>query len=338
MIIVMKRNASGESISQITTIIEENGLSAHLSQGEEVTIIGVVGNKDKLDTCAIQLNPSVERIVPITESYKLSNRKFHPVPSGFSVKNTSIGADTMTIMAGPCAVETEEQLLSIARAVKASGATLLRGGAFKPRTSPYSFQGLEEEGLQFLKTASDETGLATICEVTSAHAIEAAVKYVDMLQIGARNMQNFELLKEVGKSGLPVLLKRGLSATIDEWLNAAEYIMSEGNSRVALCERGIRTFETATRNTLDLSAVCVLKEKTHLPVIVDPSHATGVRSYVEPLAKAAVACGADGLMIEVHNNPAKALSDGPQSLDFAQFNSVMNDLKPYIALSGRTLA
>lgn len=338
MIIVMKPNASVESISQITTIIEKNGLSVHLSQGEEVTIIGVVGNKEKLDTCAIQLNPSVERIVPITESYKLSNRKFHPAPSGFTVKNTSIGADTMTIMAGPCAVETEEQLLSIARAVKASGATLLRGGAFKPRTSPYSFQGLEEEGLQFLKTASDETGLATICEVTSAHAIEAAVKYVDMLQIGARNMQNFELLKEVGKSGLPVLLKRGLSATIDEWLNAAEYIMSEGNSRVALCERGIRTFETATRNTLDLSAVCVLKEKTHLPVIVDPSHAAGVRSYVEPLAKAAVACGADGLMIEVHNDPAKALSDGPQSLDFAQFDSVMNDLKPYIALSGRTLA
>lgn len=337
MIIVMKPDASPESISQITTVIEGCGLNVHLSHGEEVTIIGVVGDKTKLDTCAIQLNPSVEKIVPITESYKLSNRKFHPLPTGFSVKNTFIGADTMTVMAGPCAVETEEQLLSIARAVKAAGATFLRGGAFKPRTSPYSFQGLEEEGLQFLKTASKETGLATICEVTSAHAINAAVKYVDMLQIGARNMQNFELLKEVGKSGLPVLLKRGLSATIDEWLNAAEYIMSEGNSRVALCERGIRTFETATRNTLDLSAVCVLKEKTHLPVIVDPSHATGVRSYVEPLAKAAISCGADGLMIEVHNNPAKALSDGPQSLDFPQFDALMSNLKPYITLSGRTL-
>lgn len=335
MIIVMKPNASTESVSQVTSIIKDCGLSVHLSKGEEVTIIGVVGNKSKLDTCAIQLNPSVEKIVPITESYKLSNKKFHPMPSGFSVKDTVIGPDTMTIMAGPCAVETEEQLLSIARAVKAAGATLLRGGAFKPRTSPYSFQGLEEEGLKFLKTASMETGLATICEVTSAHAIEAAVQYVDMLQIGARNMQNFELLKEVGKSGLPVLLKRGLAATIDEWLNAAEYIMSEGNENVALCERGIRTFETATRNTLDLGAVCVLKEKTHLPVIVDPSHATGVRAFVEPLAKAAVACGADGLMIEVHNDPAKALSDGPQSLNFEQFDSLMTNLKPYIALSGR---
>ncbi len=337
MIIVMKPNAPTDQIQQVTQIIEQCGLTVHLSQGEEVTIIGVVGDKAQLDTCAIQLNPSVERMVPITESYKLSNRKFHPQSSGFTVKHTSIGPDTITVMAGPCAVETEEQLLLIARAVKAAGATLLRGGAFKPRTSPYSFQGLEEEGLKFLKTASQETGLATICEVTSAHAIELAMQYVDMLQIGARNMQNFELLKEVGKSRLPVLLKRGLSATIDEWLNAAEYIMSEGNEQVVLCERGIRTFETATRNTLDLSAVCVLKEKTHLPVIVDPSHATGVRSYVEPLAKAAVACGADGLMIEVHNNPAKALSDGPQSLNFDQFSKLMNELKPYIHLSGRTL-
>lgn len=337
MIIVMKPNASKESIAQVTEVITGAGLSVHLSQGEEVTIIGVVGNKALLDPCAIEVNPAVEKIVPITESYKLANIKFHPSPTSFPVKNTVIGGDTMTVMAGPCAVETEEQLISIAHAVKKSGATFLRGGAFKPRTSPYSFQGLEEEGLRFLKAASQETGLATICEVTSSHAIEAAVQYVDMLQIGARNMQNFELLKEVGKSGLPVLLKRGLAATIDEWLNAAEYIMSEGNERIALCERGIRTFETSTRNTLDLSAVCVLKEKTHLPVIVDPSHATGVRSYVAPLAKAAVACGANGLMIEVHNNPAKALSDGPQSLDFAQFDTLMEELKPYIALSGRTL-
>lgn len=338
MIIVMKPGASKESITEVTTAIETSGLIVHLSQGKEVTIIGVVGDKTRLDTRSIQLNPFVEKIVPITESYKLSNRKFHPLPSGFAVKNTTIGPDTMTIMAGPCAVETEEQMLSIARAVKAAGATMLRGGAFKPRTSPYSFQGLEEEGLRFLKTASEETGLATICEVTSAHAIELAEDYVDMLQVGARNMQNFELLKEVGKSSLPVLLKRGLSATIEEWLNAAEYIMSEGNEKVALCERGIRTFETATRNTLDLSAICVLKEKTHLPVIVDPSHATGVRHYVEPLAKAAVACGADGLMIEVHNNPAKALSDGPQSLNFPQFESVMTNLSGYIVLSGRKLS
>lgn len=337
MIIVMKNNADETSVKNIISQVEGKGLKTHLSQGEEVLIIGVVGDKSKLDTAAISNNPMVEKIVPITESYKLSNRKFHPEPMSFSVGNTFIGPNNVTIMSGPCAVETEEQLLSIARAVKKSGATILRGGAYKPRTSPYSFQGLEVEGLKYMQTASQETGLATICEVTSAHAVESAERYVSMLQVGARNMQNFELLKEVGRTGMPVLLKRGLAATIDEWLNAAEYIMAAGNSKVALCERGIRTFETATRNTLDLSAVCVLKEKTHLPVIVDPSHATGVRDYVAPLAKAAIACGADGLMIEVHNDPAHALSDGPQSLNFQQFDSVMQSLKPYIALSGRTL-
>lgn len=337
MIIVMKPNADDAAIREVTSLVESSGLAVHLSKGEEVTILGVVGDKSKLDSCAIQLNPQVERIVPISESYKLSNRKFHPLPTTFPVKNTQIGGENLTVIAGPCAVENEDQMICIAHAVKAAGATMLRGGAFKPRTSPYSFQGLEEQGLRYLKAASQETGLATICEVTSLHAIESAVQYVDMLQVGARNMQNFELLKEVGKSGLPVLLKRGLCATIDEWLNAAEYIMSEGNERIALCERGIRTYETSTRNTLDLSAVCVLKEKTHLPVIVDPSHATGVRSYVEPLAKAAVACGADGLMIEVHNDPARALSDGPQSLNFEQFDHLMNHLAPHIALAGRKL-
>lgn len=337
MIIVMKPNAEESAVKKIITKIEEKGLHTHLSQGEEVLIIGVVGDKSKLDTNAICALPSVEKIVPITESYKLSNKKFHPEPMEFSVGSTKIGPNNITIMSGPCAVETEEQLLKIAHAVKKSGATILRGGAYKPRTSPYSFQGLEVEGLKYMQTAAKETGLSTICEVTSAHAVESAEQYVSMLQVGARNMQNFELLKEVGRTGMPVLLKRGLSATIDEWLNAAEYIMAAGNSKVALCERGIRTFETATRNTLDLSAVCVLKEKTHLPVIVDPSHATGVRAYVEPLAKAAIACGADGLMIEVHNDPAHALSDGPQSLNFEQFDSVMNNIKPYIELSGRTL-
>lgn len=337
MIIVMKPNAEESAVKKIITKIEEKGLHTHLSQGEEVLIIGVVGDKSKLDTNAICALPSVEKIVPITESYKLSNKKFHPEPMEFSVGSTKIAPNNITIMSGPCAVETEEQLLKIAHAVKKSGATILRGGAYKPRTSPYSFQGLEVEGLKYMQTAAKETGLATICEVTSAHAVESAEQYVSMLQVGARNMQNFELLKEVGRTGMPVLLKRGLSATIDEWLNAAEYIMAAGNSKVALCERGIRTFETATRNTLDLSAVCVLKEKTHLPVIVDPSHATGVRAYVEPLAKAAIACGADGLMIEVHNDPAHALSDGPQSLNFEQFDSVMNNIKPYIELSGRTL-
>ena len=337
MIIVMKPNAEESAVKKIITKIEEKGLHTHLSQGEEVLIIGVVGDKSKLDTNAICALPSVEKIVPITESYKLSNKKFHPEPMEFSVGSTKIGPNNITIMSGPCAVETEEQLLKIAHAVKKSGATILRGGAYKPRTSPYSFQGLEVEGLKYMQTAAKETGLATICEVTSAHAVVSAEQYVSMLQVGARNMQNFELLKEVGRTDMPVLLKRGLSATIDEWLNAAEYIMAAGNSKVALCERGIRTFETATRNTLDLSAVCVLKEKTHLPVIVDPSHATGVRAYVEPLAKAAIACGADGLMIEVHNDPAHALSDGPQSLNFEQFDSVMNNIKPYIELSGRTL-
>ena len=317
MIIVMKPNAEESAVKKIITKIEEKGLHTHLSQGEEVLIIGVVGDKSKLDTNAICALPSVEKIVPITESYKLSNKKFHPEPMEFSVGNTKIGPNNITIMSGPCAVETEEQLLKIAHAVKKSGATILRGGAYKPRTSPYSFQGLEVEGLKYMQTAAKETGLATICEVTSAHAVESAEQYVSMLQVGARNMQNFELLKEVGRTGMPVLLKRGLSATIDEWLNAAEYIMAAGNS--------------------NLSAVCVLKEKTHLPVIVDPSHATGVRAYVEPLAKAAIACGADGLMIEVHNDPAHALSDGPQSLNFEQFDSVMNNIKPYIELSGRTL-
>lgn len=240
-------------------------------------------------------------------------------------------------MAGPCAIESREQLLETASAVKKAGATFLRGGAYKPRTSPYSFQGLEEEGLKYMKEAREMTGLNVICEVTSAHAIEAAVKYVDMLQIGARNMQNFELLKEAGKSKVPVLLKRGLSATIDEWLNAAEYIISEGNSNIVLCERGIRTYETSTRNTLDISAVPVIRAKSHLPIIVDPSHATGVRAYVEPLAKSAVAVGADGLMIEVHPCPACALSDGPQSLTFEQFHTLMEDLRPFASLVGRKL-
>ena len=338
MILVMKNNISDAELGSVVQEIENAGLHTHISKGEEVTIVGLIGDKSKIDVTSLEANPSVEKVLQVTESYKLANKKFHPDPTGFAVKNTYIGPGPMTVMSGPCAVESEEQLLTIARAVKAEGATILRGGAYKPRTSPYSFQGLEEDGLRYMQTASKETGLATICEVTSAHAVESAYKYVDMLQVGARNMQNFELLKEVGKTNMPVLLKRGLCATIDEWLNAAEYIMAGGNEKVALCERGIRTYETSTRNTLDLSAVCVLKERTHLPVIVDPSHATGVRAYVEPLAKAAIACGADGLMIEVHNDPAHALSDGPQSLDFDQFHSVMTDLKPYISLANRTLA
>lgn len=336
MIIVMKPKAPKASIEHVMEIIRENGLETHLSEGKQVTIIGVVGDKTRLNLSNLEIAPDVDKIVPITESYKLSNRKFHPEPTSVQVGNTFIGPGRLTIMAGPCAIESEEQLLLIAKSVKKAGASFLRGGAYKPRTSPYSFQGLEEEGLRYMKKAQEETGLATVCEVISESSIDAAVKYVDMLQIGARNMQNFQLLREAGQSGLPVLLKRGLSSTIDEWLNAAEYIIAEGNRNVVLCERGIRTYETATRNTLDISAVPVLKSKSHLPVIVDPSHASGVRAYVAPLAKCATAAGADGLMIEVHNNPACALSDGPQSLTFAQFDELAKELKAYAALSGRS--
>lgn len=336
MIIIMKPNASDEAVKKVTSVIESKGLQVHLSKGTEVTIVGVVGDKSRLQGSNIEISEGVEKVVSVTESYKLANKKFHPDDSIIPVGNTTIGPGNLTIMAGPCAIESKEQLMETAFAVKKAGATFLRGGAYKPRTSPYSFQGLEVEGLKYMKEAREATGLNVICEVTSLHAIEAATQYVDMLQIGARNMQNFELLKEAGKSGLPVLLKRGLSATIDEWLNAAEYIIAEGNPNVVLCERGIRTYETATRNTLDISAVPVIRSKSHLPMIVDPSHATGVRAYVAPLAKAAIAAGADGLMIEVHPCPACALSDGPQSLTFDAFSELTKELRPYAQLSERS--
>ncbi len=336
MIIIMKPGASKEAVKKITDLIESKGLQAHLSQGSQVTIVGVVGDKTKLAGSNVEVSEGVDKVVAVTESYKLVNKKFHPEDSVVKVGNTCIGPGTLTVMAGPCAIESKKQLLDTAFAVKKAGATFLRGGAYKPRTSPYSFQGLEEEGLKYMKEAREATGLNVICEVTSAHAIEAAVNYVDMLQIGARNMQNFELLKEAGKSGMPVLLKRGLCATIDEWLNAAEYIISEGNPNIVLCERGIRTYETSTRNTLDISAVPVIRSKSHLPIIVDPSHASGVRAYVKPLAKAAVAAGADGLMVEVHPCPACALSDGAQSLTFDDFEQFMKDLRPYAQLENRS--
>ena len=335
MIIVMKPAAVREDVQNVVRIIESRGLIPHLSEGSQVTIIGVVGDKQKLANSNLEILPGVDRIMAVTESYKLASRKFHPDPTTVKVGSQLIGPGHLTIMSGPCAIESREQLLSTARAVKAAGCTFLRGGAYKPRTSPYSFQGLEEEGLQFMKEAREETGLRVVCEVTSSRAIESAVKYVDMLQIGARNMQNFELLKEAGRSGLPVLLKRGLSSTIDEWLNAAEYIMAQGNENVVLCERGIRTFETSTRNTLDLSAIPVIRSRSHLPIIVDPSHATGVRDFVKPLSKAAIAAGADGLMIEAHPCPAEALSDGPQSLTFDQLNDLCQELRPYAVLAGR---
>lgn len=335
MIVVMKSNSTDENIKNIIDTLHGLGLDAHLSKGEDLTIIGVVGDKSKFLAKNPQLMPGVERLVQISESYKLANKKFKPDPSIFNIGGVQIGGDSFVIMAGPCAVESKEQLLQSAIAAKAGGAQILRGGAYKPRTSPYSFQGLEEEGLAYMADVRDITGMPVISEVTSIRAIEAAKDYVDILQIGARNMQNFELLKCAGKSGIPVLLKRGIAATIDEWLNAAEYIMSEGNEKVILCERGIRTYETSTRNTLDISAVPVIKSKSHLPIIIDPSHATGVRDYVSPLSKAAAAVGADGLMIEVHPNPECALSDGPQSLNPLDFKQLCDELRPFVALSGR---
>jgi 3-deoxy-7-phosphoheptulonate synthase len=335
MIIIMKPNASEEAVLKIKQIIEDNGLQAHLSKGTQVTIVGVVGDKSKLLSANIELIEGVDKIVSVTESYKLVNKKFHPDDSVINVGTAKIGPGHFTMMAGPCAIENHDMLLETAFAVKKAGAQFLRGGAYKPRTSPYAFQGLEEEGLKFMQEAREATGLNIICEATSLRSLETAVKYVDMVQIGARNMQNFELLKEAGKAGVPVLLKRGLCATIDEWLNAAEYIASEGNPNIVLCERGIRTYETATRNTLDISAVPVIRSKSHLPVIIDPSHATGVRAYIEPISKASLAVGADGLIVEVHPCPACALSDGPQSLTFEQFDHLMDELKPYAELSRR---
>lgn len=336
MIVVMRPEATEENIQNVVKTIEYCGLKIHLSKGSQITIIGVIGDKSKLSKSNLELLTGVDKLVPVTESYKLSNKKFHIGASIIKVGNYEIGGKEIVIMAGPCAVENKEQLLASAHAVKKAGAQILRGGAYKPRTSPYSFQGLEEEGLKYMAEARNETGLAIVCEVTSLQAVETASKYVDMMQIGARNMQNFQLLKEIGKTDIPVLLKRGLCATIDEWLNAAEYIMSEGNPNVVLCERGIRTYETATRNTLDISAIPVIKSKSHLPIIVDPSHATGIRSFVDPLSKASIAAGADGLMIEVHPNPSKALSDGAQSLNPESFLNLTKDLKPLIELMGRS--
>lgn len=338
MIIIMKPDASEEAVGKITHLIESKGLQAHLSKGTEVTIVGVVGDKSKLQDANIELLEGVDKIVAVTETYKLVNKKFHPEDTVITIGTAKIGPGHLTMMAGPCAIENHDMVLETAFAVKKAGAQFLRGGAYKPRTSPYAFQGLEEEGLKYMKEAREATGLNIVCEVTSLRSLETSVKYVDMIQIGARNMQNFELLKEAGKAGVPVLLKRGISATIDEWLNAAEYIASEGNPNIVLCERGIRTYETATRNTLDISAVPVIRAKSHLPIIIDPSHATGVRAYIAPISKAALAVGADGLIVEVHPCPACALSDGPQSLTFEQYEQLMEELKPYARLAGRTIS
>lgn len=326
MVIVMQPNATQQQIDTISDYLKRLGLGVHISKGSEYTIIGIIGDKRVLGDTPIELMPGVEKTIPIAEPYKLVTKTFKPEPTVIDVRGHKIGGGSLTVIAGPCAIESEEQTISTAIAVKQAGAHLLRGGAYKPRTSPYSFQGLEEEGLKILAKAREITGLPIVSEVISPATLETALKYIDVIQIGARNMQNFQLLREVGRVRMPVILKRGMSATIEEWLNAAEYIMSEGNYEVILCERGIRTFETATRNTLDISAVPVLKGITHLPVIVDPSHGTGRRQLIAPMSLAAVAAGADGLIIEVHCDPLHALSDGPQSLAPSDFASLMQKL------------
>ena len=338
MIVILKHNAPEEKIYAFCRELEAMGFQINDSVGSDTHILGLIGDTKALSESWLLANPIVDSCRRVSEPYKKANRKFHPDDTVVEVGGVKVGGGHFAVMAGPCSVESEAQITEVARRVQAAGASILRGGAFKPRTSPYSFQGLRAEGLELLNKAKAATGQPIVTELMDSVHIPLFLREgVDMIQIGARNMQNFILLKEAGRSGLPVLLKRGLSATIEEWLNAAEYIIAEGNPNVVLCERGIRTFETATRNTLDISAVCVLKEKTHLPVIVDPSHASGVYKYVTPLAKAAVACGADGLMVEVHNDPAHALSDGPQSLTFEKFDALMKQLVPYAKLEGRSL-
>ena len=327
MVIIMNPEATAENIKAVISTIEDAGLEAKVMDGASQRIVGVIGDKRKLGDVTFEAMDGVEKTVAISKSYKLASREFHPRSSVVDVAGVKIGDGTPVVMSGPCAVESREQLFAAADIVKKAGAQFLRGGAYKPRTSPYSFQGLEEQGLKFLAEARERTGLRIVTEVTTVEAVDRVAAYADMLQIGARNMQNFGLLKAVGKAGKPVLLKRGLAATIDEWLNAAEYIMNEGNPDVVLCERGIRTYETYTRNTLDLSAVAAVKHLSHLPIIVDPSHGTGKWRMVQPMAYAAIAAGADGLMIEMHPNPAKALSDGPQSLTPEHFERVMNGVK-----------
>lgn len=323
MIIIMTPEANSENIKAVIEAIQSVGLTAQVMEGAAQKIVGVIGDKARLECLAIDAMDGVEKSVAVSKSYKLASREFHPASSVIDVAGVKIGGGNIVVMAGPCAVESREQLFEAAKIVKAAGAQFLRGGAYKPRTSPYSFQGLEDEGLKYLAEARELTGLKIVTEVTEVEAVDTVAKYADMLQVGARNMQNFRLLKEVGRCDKPVLLKRGLAATLDEWLNAAEYIMSEGNHNVVLCERGIRTYETYTRNTLDLSAVAAVKHLSHLPIIVDPSHGTGKWRMVKPMAYAAIAAGADGLMIEVHPNPAKALSDGPQSLTPENYNELM---------------
>lgn len=327
MIVILKPKTAQEEVESLSKSIENLGVEVHPVIGKDLIILGLIGDTTKIDARKIEANKSVERVMHVQEPFKKANRMFHPQNSEVKITDgISIGGKKIALIAGPCSVESEDQIIGIAKNVKESGARLLRGGAFKPRTSPYSFQGLEAEGLDLLKIARKETGLPIVTELMSEKYLERFVEDVDIIQIGARNMQNFDLLKELGKIDKPILLKRGLSATIEELLMSAEYIMAGGNERVILCERGIRTFETYTRNTLDLSAVPAIKRLSHLPVVIDPSHAAGKNWMVDPLSKAAVAVGADGLIIEVHNDPANALCDGPQSIRPEEYDKLVKEL------------
>lgn len=337
MIIVMKPGTPQAEWKKIQHNLEEKGYQINEIVGSNMTILGVIGDTSALDMNMLKVNDCVEKVMRVQEPFKRANRMFHPEDSIVDINGIKVGGRKIVVMAGPCSVETEDQIVGVAKSVKLGGASVLRGGAFKPRTSPYSFQGLHEQGLELLKAARQETGLPIVTEIMSPDMIERFVEDVDVIQVGARNMQNFELLKELGKTRKPILLKRGLSATIEEWIMAAEYIMAGGNEDVILCERGIRTFETYTRNTLDLSAIPAVKKLSHLPVVVDPSHASGMWWMVEPMAKAAVACGADGLIIEVHNDPEHALCDGAQSLKPERFAHLMGELSGIAQIIGREM-
>ena len=335
MIVILKPNTPQSEIDALIDKITGYGVQVSPVIGTELSILGLVGDTSKIDPTQIEANRNVEKVMHVAEPFKKANKMFHPQPTIVNVGGVAVGSRQLAVIAGPCSVETEEQIVGVAKSVKASGANMLRGGAFKPRTSPYAFQGLKYEGLELLKEAREATGLPIVTELMSPYDIDRFVEDVDVIQVGARNMQNFDLLWQFGQTRKPILLKRGLSATIEEWLMAAEYIMAGGNGQVILCERGIRTFETYTRNTLDLSAIVAVKNLSHLPIIVDPSHATGKWWMVEPLARAAVAVGADGLIIEVHNDPAHALCDGNQSIKPSVFDDVMKQIRGIAAVVGR---
>lgn len=337
MIIVMSKNATKQEIENVEKKLIELGFKTHPIIGEVKTVIGAIGDKRILNTVNITTMPGVESLVPIMKPFKLAGRELKHDPTIVDIGPARIGSSEIAVIAGPCAIESEESFIETAIKVKEAGACILRGGAFKPRSSPYSFQGLEEEGLKIMAKAREKTGLKIVTEVVDTRDVELVASYADIIQIGARNMQNFRLLHEVGLTSKPILLKRGLAATIEEWLMAAEYIMAAGNDKIILCERGIRTYETSTRNTVDISAIPVVKELSHLPIIVDPSHAAGNWKYVGSLSKAAVAAGADGLIIEVHIDPPNALSDGPQSLRPAKFKQLIEELEPVAKAVGRDI-